>query len=154
MSAAPKGASLQEIRAEVKDVKEKIEAQFPDVDVEFVDKVEIYKDWPHWQARGFPPMSFGVDACLLIRGDVETTEEAALIADGEAGRLLEEGNVVLQVRRDTHVWCKKSVSLVASSVPALKPTASYIRDDNRGIVFLCFFDEPHDHEWGRLKPQE
>lgn len=154
MSTTPTRPTFQEVRKKAGELKNKIENKYPDVEVEYVDWVEFNgKNYPRWQARGFPPMRFGVHACVLIRGDQESTEEAASLADNEVARLLEETNVVIQVQRDNHVWCKKSVPLVASSVPAQKPTASYAHEDKRGIVFFCFFDDPHQHDWGRLSPQ-
>ena len=100
--------------------------------------------------------SYGVHACVLIRGDNETSEEAASLADNEVARLLEESNVVIQVRRTNHVLCRKAEILEAQRhEPGQKlrfPTL-YSQEDKRGITFLCIFSESHEHEWGRLRPQ-
>lgn len=158
MSAVPIRPTQEEVMERAKEVEEKIEAAFHDVDVEYVDWVTLSVDWAHWQARGFPPMGFGVDACLLIRGDLETTEKAASLADGEVARLLEETNVVIQVQRTNDVWCKESATLEAQALAPGQQLKSgpifYAKEDQRGITFLCFYTEPdHKHDWGNIKPQ-
>ncbi|GEM_PF-5854630 len=155
MNAVPIRPTQEEVMERAKEVKEKIEAAFHDVDVEYVDWITLSGDWPHWQARGFPPIGFGVDACLLIRGDLETTEKAASLADGEVARLLEETNVVIQIQRTNDVWCKKKVLLeIHTFVPGepLKKGPLFIaREHPKGITFLCLMSEQHDHDFGRLQ---
>lgn len=154
MSAVPVRPSRLEVRERAEEIKRKIEAAFPNVDVEVADWDDLIgENSSYWELRGFPLPRPWIHAYVLIRGDQEATEEAASLADGEVARLLEETNVVIQVRRTNRVRCKQSVPLVGFSVPALKPYKSYVREDKRGIVFFCSFDEPHQHDWGRLQPQ-
>jgi len=155
MSAVPVRPTRQEVAERAEELKEKIEAAFPDVDVEYVDWVELSGNWPRWQARGFPPLSFGVDACVLIRGDLDTTEEAASLADSEVARLLEETNVVIQVQRTNDVWCKKTGLIEAKTfVPGQPLEAGPLFnawEDEKGVTFLCVTSGQHDHDFGRLQ---
>ena len=154
MSALPLRSKWEEVREAAKELKNKIEGAFPETDVEYVDWVTLNGNWAYWQTRGFPPISIGVDACLLIRGDMETTEEAALLADGEVARLLEEANMVIRVQRDDHVWCKKSAMLEAQALaPGQELTSPVLHPlgHNKGITFWCSATEPHDHDFGRLQ---
>lgn len=151
MSNAP---SWTLVREKADELKTKILSKFPTLDVEYVDWRHLSRsEGSFLKDRGFPTPHPDVHAYMLIRGDLETAEEAATLADNEVARISEESGVELHVRKTNHVWCKKSVPLVASSVPALKPTDFYTREDKRGIVFLCFFDDPHQHDWGNVKPQ-
>lgn len=155
MNMAP---SLTLIREKAEEMKNGILSKFPGVDVEFADWVKLSgSEGSLLQARGFSFPRWGVHACMLIRGDLETAEKAATLADNEAARISEESGVEIQVQKTDHVWCKRSVPLEAHSyVPGqkLQFTSRYHKEDKRGIVFLCFFNEPHDHDFGRFSKKE
>lgn len=145
------------VRAKAEELTNKLLTTFPQVDVEYTDWVEMNSatdKWASLQERGFPSPSFDVHAYVLIRGDIEIGEKAATFAENEVARIWDESRIVIQIRKTDQVWCKKSEPLVASSVgPGTKAYGSYVKEDKRGIVFWCFFDQPHEHDWGRLKPQ-
>ena len=154
MSTASIRPSPQEVRKRAEEIKRKIEAAFPDVDVLVAGWDDLIgQEGEHWEHLGFQLPRPWIHAYLLIRGDERTTEEAASLADGEVARLLEETDVIIQVQRTYRVRCKQSVPLAAFSPPALKATRQYVKIDGKGITFVCTNDQDHEHDWGRLKPQ-
>ena len=158
MSTTPVRPTRSEVRKEAEELKTKILARFPDVDVEYADWEDLNgANHVYWVNRGFPPIQYGVHACILVQGGSESSEDAASLADGEVARLLEETNVVIQVQRTGHVYCKQSQGIQVHTYnpgQALQLTRSYSRTDPRGIIFLCLFSEPHEHQWGRLSPED
>ena len=146
------------VREKAEELKNRILSKFPSVDVEYVDWRDLTgSQWRSLEHRGFPAPHPDFHAYILIRGDLETAEEAATLADNEVARISEESGVELQVRKPNHVFCKKSTPLkVWHYVPGEKlqpPTHTYLKEDKRGMVLLCFFDEIHEHDWGNVKPQ-
>src|SRR5688500_14674591 len=109
MSTAPVRPTRQEVQKRAEEIKEKLLNQFSDVDVEYALWEDINGDRSsYWEHRGFPLIRYNVHACILIRGDQESTEAAASVADGEVAHLLEETDVIMQVQRTNHVICKDS----------------------------------------------
>ncbi|MBI2887375.1 MAG: hypothetical protein HYY02_09220 [Chloroflexi bacterium] len=149
MSTASVRPSSQEVRKRAEQIKRRIEAKFPNVNVDVADWNDLIgENRGLWEHRGFPLPRPWVHAYLLIQGDQETTEEAAALADSEVARLLEETNVVIEIKRTARVVCKKS------EVPTLglQPRHTVI-SDHRGILFVCISNDHELHDWGRLKPQ-
>lgn len=156
MSMAPSRTLVLE---KAEELKNRILSKFPSVDVEFADWVKLSgPEWRLLETRGFPFPHGGVHACMLIRGDLETAEKAATLADNEVARISEELGVEIQVQKTNHVWCKKSGMLVAQHFEPgqsiQKGPALDYREDKRGITFWCWMTEPHEHDWGRLQPQK
>lgn len=158
MSNAP---SWTLVREKADELKTKILSKFPTIDVEYVDWRDLSRsEGLSLKDGGFPTPHPDVHAYMLIRGDLETAEEAATLADNEVARISEESGVEIQVQKTNRVWCKKSEMLVAWSVQRgqeLAPTSVYRlhrREGKRGVTFLCWWTEPHEHEWGRLKPED
>lgn len=157
MNMAP---SLTLVREKAEELKNRILSKFPGVDVEFADWVRLNnsEEWPLLEARGFPFLRWGVHGCMLIRGDLETAEKAATLADNEVARISEELGVEIQVQKTNHVWCKKSGMLVAQHFEPgqsiQKGPALDYREDKRGITFWCWMTEPHEHDWGNVVPQK
>ncbi|MBM2826815.1 MAG: hypothetical protein HW403_879 [Dehalococcoidia bacterium] len=151
MSTIPVSPNRQEIIKGAEEIKRKVGDTFPNVDVEIAFWDDLTgENSEYWEHRGFPLPRPWIHAYVLIRGDQETTEEAASLADAEVARLLEETEVVIKIRRTHRVWCKKSVPLVASSLPAVPPYGRSLHEEKRGILFLCSFYEEHDHDFGNL----
>lgn len=141
-----------EVRKRTEDIKRKIEAAYPNVDVQVAYWQNLIgENSEHWEELGFSLPRPWIHAYILIRGDDEAIEEAASLADAEIAHLLETTDVNIQVQTTHHVECLKSLPLIASSPPAV-PTHTYVYRDKRGIVFSCS-DKLHKHKWGRLTPQ-
>ncbi len=145
------------VAEKAEELKTKILSKFPAIDVEYVNWVEL--SGPRYSlltARGFPWPDLDVHAYMLIRGDLETAEEAATLSDNEVARIWEESGVVIQVQKTKNVWCKNSELLEAQALaPGQElnngPHFKAWEDDEKGIIFLCLTSEQHDHDFGQLQ---
>lgn len=152
--------SWELVRAKAKELTNKLQSAFPQVDVEYTDWVEMNSSpekWASLQERGFPSPGIDVHAYVLIRGDLEVGEEAATFAENQVARIWDESRIVIQIRKTDQVWCKKSVMLEAQDLAPgqdLKKGPQFNAwEDEKGITFLCLTSKPHDHDFGRLQKQ-
>ncbi|MSQ15030.1 MAG: hypothetical protein EXR50_04105 [Dehalococcoidia bacterium] len=157
MSTTPVRPTHQEVRARAEEIQKKILSRFSDVDVEIALWEDLNGDnASHWHHRGFPMfLQYDVHACLLIRGNADRTEAAAVVADGDVAHLLGETNIVIQIQRTNRVYCRNSQPLIAYSVQPgvpIKATPTKVISDPRGILFICMTNEANAHNWGRLSP--
>jgi hypothetical protein len=83
----------------------------------------------------------------------------AQVAEDLAAEISEQTGIWIEILATNEVWCKKS------AIPTMQPVKlgqspeelfqQYIlEDESRNLVFLCVFTDPHEHDWGRLKPKD
>lgn len=130
-----------------------IEQQFPSVEARFATRRKLSQE-RSLEVQGFPTPSAEFHGYILLLAPPTNHEDPEAFAINRATEIWEEKGIIMRVKVTNRVRCKKSEPLVAYSVgPGTKAYGSYVKEDKRGIVFSCFFDQPHEHDWGRLKPQ-
>lgn len=151
-------ADLSDTKAALEAIEDKLSGQFPDLDIRIRDWVTLIEERKTEEA---PPgeweVDFGADGYLWIYGPTPRIGAAEKLAGTLAAEAWEERGITVVVRATNEIWCRRSARLQAFPVtagPIPSGPAFVPIPDSRGrdVEFYCLVDHPHEHEWGKVRP--
>ncbi|MBI4498125.1 MAG: hypothetical protein HY689_09530 [Chloroflexi bacterium] len=144
---------LAVIRGHAENLKRALEKQFLHIEVEYADWLELLERVRQGEAPDVIELDFGADAYMWVRGEPKLAEKAVTFAENLDAELWQQSGVIIHIRARDTIWCRKTGRYDVRSLE-LEDGPLYALTDKRGVTFVCWADEPHEHEWGRLKLQE
>lgn len=142
------------VRRQAEELKRAIEKRFPGVDVEYLDWEQLMECRREGVRVSAYELDLFIDVYVWVRGDQETVENAFSLALDLTSEMEERSGVTIEVRTGTDIWCRRSGPEPDDDWdPVVRRQLLYTREDKRGVTFLCWETQAHEHDWGRVKPQ-
>ena len=142
---------LETIRQTADDIKVSLEKKFPRLEIEYADWLELLERVRHGEVPDVIELDFGADAYMWIRGEPKAADKACTFAYNLESERWDHSEVILRIETRDTIWCRKTGE---EDVRSLDRPPLYEFQDKSGVRFLCWVTEPHEHEWGRLKPKQ